>query len=303
MKVLITGGTGFVGKVIVRQLLESGDEVVVLTRNVAKAALALGSKCKYYQWSDTQTEPPLEAFQGVDGIINLMGESIASKKWDEPQKEAIRSSRIVGTAKLLEGVKKSGQKPRVLVSTSAVGIYGSRGAEEINEESPLGNDFLASVCKDWEAEALKAKSLNMRVAIVRVGVVLGRGGGALSKMLPIFKLGLGGPAGDGKQFMSWIHVEDLATMYIECLKKDVYQGVYNATAPYPATNADFTKALSRVLHRPAFFKAPAFAMKALMGDMSSIILEGQKVLPVKMKEKNFRFRYPTLEMALKETAY
>jgi uncharacterized protein len=302
MKVVVTGATGFVGQVLVRQLLDGGHEVVVLTRNIARAALSLGSKCQYFQWTDIETLPPVEAFEGVDGVVNLMGETI-SKRWDEEQKKKIVSSRINATRRLIEAIEKTNLKPKVFVSTSAVGVYGNRGAEELNESSELADDFLANVCKDWENEANKARNLGLRVAIIRVGVVLGRGGGALQKMLPIFKLGGGGPVGSGNQYMSWVHIEDLASMYIEALKNENIKGVLNGTAPYPATNADFSKMLGKVLRRPAFMPAPAFAMKLVFGEMSQILLEGQKVLPEKFKENNFSYRYPTLEIALKETAY
>ncbi len=303
MRVLVTGATGFVGKRVVEQLLDNGMEVVVVTRNIAKAALSLGSKCKYYQWLNTLEKPPVEAFNGVDGIINLMGEGIADKRWDEAQKQKIYESRIVSTQKLLDVIKELPVKPKVMVSTSAVGVYGDRQDEEISEESAVGNDFLAGVCKDWEREANKASELGMRVAIIRTGVVLGRGGGALKKMLPIFKLGAGGPVGSGQQYMSWIHVDDLASMYVEALKNDTIKGPLNGTAPYPATSKDFAKTLGKTLHRPAFAPAPAFAIKLAFGEMSDVLLKGQKVLPLKFKEKKFRYRYPTLEMALKETAF
>ena len=302
MKVVITGGTGFVGKVIIRQLLSSGHEVVVLTRNVAKAAISLGSNCQYFQWDDVKTPPPAVAFEGSDGVINLMGESI-SQRWDEEHKKEIHDSRIIGTSSLVNTLKNLKQMPKVLVSTSAIGIYGNRVTENLDENSSVADDFLGSLCKDWEAEAKKANAIGMRVVIIRTGVVIGRGGGALKKMLPIFKLGVGGPVGSGKQFMSWIHIEDLAAMYIEALKNDSMIGTFNGTAPYPATNADFTKEMGKVLRRPAVLPAPAFAMKLAFGEMSQILLEGQKVLPEKFKEFNFRYRYPTLEMALKETAY
>jgi hypothetical protein len=300
MKVVVTGATGFVGQVIVKKLLASGHEVVVLTRNVAKAAILLGNDCKYFQWNDSHSVPPVEALEGTDGVINLMGETI-SKRWDEQQKKKIYHSRIDGTRRLVEAIEKLSKKPKVFVSTSAVGIYGNRDSEEVTESSSLANDFLANVCKDWENEANKAKNHGMRVVIVRVGVVLGKGSAALSKMLPVFKLGAGGPVGSGKQYMSWIHVEDLANIYIEALNDSTYQGVYNGTSPNPATNKDFSHTLGRVLSRPAFAPAPGFMMKLIFGEMSQILLEGQKVLPKKIREKNFRFRYPTLEMALTES--
>jgi uncharacterized protein (TIGR01777 family) len=300
MKVVITGATGFVGQVIVKQLLAAGDEVIVLTRNVARAAITLGSSCRYYQWNENEELPPLEALEGADGIINLMGESI-SKRWDENQKKKIYNSRIFGTRKLVEAMEKLKKKPSVFVSTSAIGVYGNRGPEEINEASTVGSDFLAKVCLDWENEANKARNQEARVAIIRVGIVLGHGGGALAQMLPIFKLGGGGPLGSGRQFMSWIHIDDLASMYVEALKNHEIKGVLNGTSPYPVTNAEFTKVLGKVVRRPAFLPAPSFAIKIAFGEMSQILLEGQKVLPVKFKEAKFRFRMPTLEMALKES--
>ncbi len=300
MKVVVTGATGFVGQVIVKQLLAAGDEVIVLTRNVAKAAISLGSTCRYYQWDDMESLPPAEALEGADGVINLMGESI-SKRWDENQKKKIYNSRISGTRKIVEAFEKLNHKPKVFVSTSAIGIYGNRGAEELNESSNVADDFLAKVCKDWENEANKARNHGARVAIIRVGIVIGKNGGALAQMLPIFKLGGGGPLGSGKQYMSWIHIEDLASMYIEALKNNEIKGVLNGTSPYPVTNAEFTKVLGKVLRRPAFLPAPSFAIKIAFGEMSQILLEGQKVLPVKFKEAKFRFRVPTLEMAIKES--
>lgn len=302
MKVLITGATGFVGRVIVRQLLSAGDEVVVLTRHVPGAALVLGSGCKFHQWKNLSEAPPAEAFMGVDAVINLAGEGIADKRWDDRQKKRIYNTRIDGTRQLVGGMRTSGVK--TLVSTSAIGIYGPRGDEEITETGVAADDFLARVCKDWEKEAEVAKDFGARVAILRVGVVLGRGGGALKKMLPIFKLGGGGPVGSGDQWMSWIHVEDLASMYVRAAREKSFVGVFNATAPYPAKNRDFSKTLGNVLKRPAFAPAPAFIMKLVFGEMSTVILDGQRVLPKRMHdEAHFHYRYATLEMALKETAY
>lgn len=303
MKVLVTGATGFVGKVVVRQLLEAGEQVVVLTRNIPKAALTLGSQCEYFQWADTNELPDVAAFKGVDAVINLMGEGIADKKWTDEQKKIIYNSRINGTQKLVEVISKLEKKPSVFVSTSAIGIYGNRGPEELTEESSTGSDFLAHLCKEWEKEASKVKEHVKRLILIRVGVVLGHNGGALKKMLLPFKLGLGGPLGSGNQYMSWIHVEDLAGMYVEALKNESLNGIFNGTAPYPATNKEFTTTLGKTLKRPTVLPAPAFAIKAIFGEMSTVLLDGQKVLPKKFKDINYRYRYPTLEMALKETAY
>jgi uncharacterized protein (TIGR01777 family) len=303
MKVLVTGASGFVGKRVVKQLLDAGDQVVVLTRNVSKAALKLGGQCDYVQWPDSSTLPPEEAFKGVDGVIHLMGEGIAETRWSEEQKTKIYDSRINSTHNLIEVMKKLNKKPEVFVSASGVGIYGNRGSETVTEESSTADDFLAKVCTDWENEANAAKSFGVRVAIIRTGVVLGRNGGALQKMLPIFKLGIGGPVGTGEQYMSWIHVDDLAAMYIESVRNKTIEGVYNGTAPYPATNLEFTKCLGRALKKPTVIPAPAIMLKLIFGEMSQILLEGQRVLPTKFKSKAFRYKYPTLEMALKETAF
>lgn len=301
MKFLVTGATGFVGQRVVKQLTDGGDQVVVLTRNIAKGALYFGNKCQYFLWSDTSTLPPKEAFDGVDVIINLMGEGIADKRWDEKQKKKIYDSRIVATNNLIEVIKDLPKKPQALISASAVGIYGNRGDEEISEGSSTADDFLARICKDWEQSAYKAKDFGLRTAIIRIGVVIGKNGGALKKMLPIFKLGAGGPVGSGKQFMSWIHVDDIASMFVRAGKDTSFEGVFNGTAPYPATSKDFAKELGKVLHRPAFAPAPSIALKLVFGEMSQVLLDGQKVLPVKFKEKKFNYKYPTLEMALTES--
>lgn len=303
MKILVTGATGLVGKRIVKQLLKQDHQVHVLTRNMAKGLVELGKHCQFFLWEDTSVMPPVEAFQGVEGIINLMGEGIADKKWSKTQKEKIYESRITSTRRIIERLKELPHKPHVLISTSAVGIYGNRGDEEINETSRLGSqdDFLTDVCMNWEKEALAAQDLGMRVAIIRTGVVLAQDGGALKKMLPIFKLGGGGPVGFGKQYMSWIQVEDIASMYVFALTHDNVEGIYNGTAPTPATSKDFAKTLGKVLHRPAFAPAPSFMLKLVFGEMSQVLLDGQKVIPQNFMKAGFRFKYPNLEMALTET--
>lgn len=301
MKVLVTGASGFVGRRVVAQLLQKKHHVVVLTRSIAKAAVACGSDCQYVQWGDMTTPPPAEAFDGVDAVINLMGENIGEKKWDEAQKKKIYDSRISGTRVLIDGMRGLAKKPRVLVNASAIGIYGVRGDEAIDENASTGSDFLAGVCKDWETEANKAKELGLRVVLMRTGVVFGKNGGALKKMLLPFKLGIAGKLGSGKQYMSWIQVDDLASMYVEAVEDSTMSGPFNAVSPYPVTNAEFTKVLGRTLGRPTLFPAPAFVIRKALGEMSTIVLDGQKVLPVKFKDKKFQFRSATLEKTLKES--
>lgn len=304
MRILVFGGTGFVGRELVKQLLEAGDKVVIVTRHIPRAMMILGDRCEFHQRANAQDAVPEAAMKGVDTVINLMGEGIADKRWTELQKKRIYNSRIDGTRRIVEAFQRAGaQAPKALVSTSAVGIYGPRGDEELTENAAPAEDFLARLCLDWEAEACAVEKLGARLAIIRVGMVIGRGG-ALKKMLPVFKLGAGGKLGSGKQWMSWIHVTDLAGMYVRAAKESALRGIFNGTSRYPATNAEFTKVLGKVLHRPALAPAPAFAIKLMFGEMSTVLLDGQKVLPGRMHEElHFHYRYPTLEMALKETAY
>ena len=301
MKVVVTGASGFVGRVIVKELLKEGHEVHVLTRNVTKAALVLGSKCRYFQWASLSEKPPVEALKGAHSIIHLLGEGLADKRWDEDKKKKIYDSRIQSTRRLVEALEElKADAPKALVSTSAVGVYGTHGDEVLTESSETGSDFLAKVCVDWEVEANKAEKLGVRVAIIRVGMVIGKNGGALKKMLPVFKLGVGGPLGSGKQWMSWVHVDDLARMYVLAATNSSFKGVYNGVSPTPVTNKNFSYTLGRVLCRPAFAPAPAFAIKMAFGEMSVVLLEGQKVLPERMSAVKFHFRYPTVDIALRD---
>ena len=304
MRILVFGGTGFVGRELVKQLLQAGDQVVVVTRHIPRAILILGDRCEFHQWGSAQDAVPEAAMAGVDAVINLMGEGIADKRWSELQKKRIYNSRIDGTRRIVEAFQRAGANaPKALVSTSAVGIYGPQGDQELTENSAPAEGFLARLCRDWEAEARAVEKLGARLVIIRVGMVIGRGG-ALKKMLPVFKLGAGGKLGSGKQWMSWIHVTDLAGMYVRAAKETNMRGVFNGTSRYPATNAEFTKVLGKVLHRPAIAPAPAFAVKMMFGEMSTVMLDGQKVMPQRMQEElHFHYRYPTLEMALKETAF
>jgi uncharacterized protein (TIGR01777 family) len=300
MKILLTGATGFIGRSLVTELLKENHEVNVLTRNVANAALLLSNRCHYFYW-DTKVTIPETAFKGVDVVINLMGEGIADKKWSDDQKKLIYNSRIDGTRKLVEAIAQLKVKPKAFISTSAIGIYGDRGEETIKEDSKLGDDFLARLCKDWENEANKAQELGLRVAIIRVGIVVGNKGGVLKKMVPPFKFGVGGRIGSGRQYMSWIFVEDLARMFIWLANHKDARGIYNGTAPYPETNKQFSKVLASLLNRPALFPAPESLITKIFGEMSVILLGGQKVLPSKFQAEDFRFKSPSLEIALKQS--
>lgn len=299
MKVLVTGASGFVGKNLCQKLDELGHQVHVLSTNVALAAINLSSKYKFFTWNNRDL-PPAEAFEGVEAIIHLAGDNIAGGRWTEDKKKRIYDSRIFSTKLLCEAIKAYKPNLKSFVSTSAVGIYGNRPTGEVTEaEEKLANDFLGKVCQDWENKVWEYKSVLPRTTILRVGVVLGKNGGALAKMLLPFKLGLGGPLGLGKQMMSWIHMDDLVNLYIEAMTNDKYSGVVNAVSPNPKSNKDFSKALGRALSRPVIFPVPSPMVELMFGEMSQILLDGQKVIPAKALENGFQFNYADIDKALK----
>lgn len=295
MKVLITGGTGFIGKRLVEVLSKKENiEIAVLTRGSTKNF----GKINYYHW-DPEKNIPTAALEGVDALINLMGENLSSKRWTEKQKKILEDSRVKNTELLLTALKKNNQGCKKIISASAIGIYPKNTDRELTEETELDTDFLGDLCKNWEDQINLFKDCERKV-IIRFGVVLGKGGGALSKMLPIFKLGLGGKIGSGSQYMSWIHLNDLVNIIVEALLNERYHGVLNGVAPKPVTNLEFTKALAKALNRPAIFPVPAFILKILMGEMSSIVLDGEKVIPKNLNKIGFNFKYPTIDLALSE---
>ncbi|MCF8034338.1 MAG: TIGR01777 family oxidoreductase [Desulfarculaceae bacterium] len=299
MKVLVTGGSGFVGTTLCARLLEAGHEVSVLTRS-QKGAERLPQGVAPLLGDPTAQGPWQDQAAAHDAFVNLAGASIFNR-WSMEYKALIRSSRILTTRNLVQamGRRPEGSAPAVLVSASAVGYYGPRGDEELSEDDQPGSDFLASVCMDWEGEALQARDLGARVVCARFGIVLGTGGGALGQMLPLFRLGLGGPLGSGQQWFSWIHQQDLVGALIFCLEKDM-SGPANCCAPAPVTNRELAASLGRVLHRPAFLPAPGFAIKLAMGEMGSMVLTGQRVLPQALLRAGFSFQFPELEGALRD---
>ena len=308
MRVVVTGATGFVGKELTKSLIDRGHQVVVLTRNVASAVLVLGNIPKFQHW-DVQVPAPMNEivakFGAIDAVINLMGQNIAEKRWSEEQKEKIMHSRTISTENLLKGIRgynESGkEKLKVFISTSAVGIYGTRGSEELGETTEINpQDFLAQVCQQWEEVARSAKDLVERVAILRVGVVLGKGAGVMSKMLPLFMRNLGGKLGSGQQYMSWIHIQDLVKIYCMALEDDRFKDEINATAPRPVTNQVFVNTLAKVLHKWAFFPAPSFMLNLFLGEMSTMLVNGQRVMPKKCLSFHFEYEFPLLEKALKD---
>lgn len=296
MKVTVTGATGLIGTALVAALKERGDEVTVLSRNPDQAARELGVEA--VAWDPMAEPAPSSAISGRDGVVHLAGEPVA-QRWTESVKRSIRASRDLGTANLVAGIAASEPRPGVLVSSSAVGYYGKHGAEIIDESAPAGNDFLAEVCVEWERRARAAEELGLRVVIVRTGVVLDSGGGALKTMLPPFRAGVGGPVAGGRQYMPWIHLDDIVGIYLAALDGEGWSGPVNGTAPEPVTNADFSKALGRALGRPAIFPVPAFAIRTLYGEMAEIVTEGQRAVPARTLESGYVFQQPELDAALR----
>jgi uncharacterized protein (TIGR01777 family) len=298
MRVTATGATGTIGRALVRELGERGDEVTVLSRDAGRAAAALGVEAS--AWRDPKAEPPpAEALSGRDAVVHLLGETVA-QRWSGEAKREIRESRVLATRRLVEALAAlpDGERPRVLVSQSAVGWYGARGDEPVGEQEPAGFDFLAGVVRDWEEEALGARELGLRVVTTRTGVVLAPEGGALEKMLPFFKLGIGGPVAGGRQYVPWIHLDDVVGAIAFCLRAEL-DGPVNLTAPEPVTNRELSKTLGRVLRRPAFAPVPALAVRTLYGEMASIVTTGQRAVPRRLEEAGYRFRQPDLEAALR----
>jgi hypothetical protein len=296
MKILITGGTGFVGKQLTSRLIEDGHEVTILTRSM-KGVKGTSPGMSYLEGDPTKRGPWQEAIKNHDAVINLAGASIFSK-WTEEHKKAIRESRVNTTRNIVEGVPLPSQKQFTLLSTSAVGYYGFCGDEELAEDSPSGNDFLARIALEWEGEALKARDKGARVVITRFGIVMGEKGGALSQMIPLFKKYIGGPIGNGKQWFSWVHIKDLAEAFAFLLKHSEISGPVNVCSPNPVRNKDLANALGKALHKPSFLPAPGFMVKLVLGEFGSVILEGQRVIPRKLLESGFTFQYPGIEKAL-----
>jgi hypothetical protein len=302
MRVFVTGGTGLVGTRLVRQLTARKDEVVLLTRRPGAARDRFGTGVEVVEGDPTKAGGWMEAVDRCDAVINLAGENIFNKRWRQRFRELLHSSRVEGTANVVAALARRPHRddgsPKVLVNASAIGYYGVHGDEEITEESPPGNDFLASICIEWEKKANEGQALGLRVALVRVGIVLDREGGALAKMLTPFKLFVGGPVGSGRQWMSWIHHEDMVGLFLLGLDHSQATGPINGTAPNPVTNKQFAKALGKAMHRPSFFKTPGFMLRLTLGKVAEVITTGQRVLPKKALQLGYQFRFPELDAAL-----
>lgn len=291
MRILITGGSGFIGQALCEQLQRAGHRLTVWSRHPRQAAQRL---------SGVHVIEDLAEANEIEAVVNLAGAPIVARRWSTQRKQEIRDSRIGVTEKLLRWMAPQLRRPHVLVSGSAVGYYGPRDDTPLDESAPAGEDFAALLCRDWEHEAMEAEALGLRVCRLRTGVVLGANGGALEKMLLPFRLGLGGPMGDGRQWLSWIHREDLVNLIQWLLEHEQAGGAYNGTAPEPVPQREFARTLGRVLHRPAVLPMPAFALRLALGEAASMLLTGQRVLPVHAMAEGFMFRYPNLQGALRE---
>lgn len=299
MRVLITGATGTIGLALADALRARGDQVVALSRDPERGQRVLGDGPEVYGWADPVGEPPPEeALRGSDAVVHLLGEPIA-QRWSDDAKQRIRDSRIKSTQQLVQGLTglADGERPGVLVSQSAVGYYGSRGEAPLDEQSSAGHDFLAEVVVAWERAAASAPGA-MRIVYTRTGVVLSSSGGALAKMLPFFKLGVGGPVAGGKQYVPWIHLDDVVGGLICCLDESAAAGPVNLTAPRPVTNGELSSALGHVLGRPALLPVPGLAVKLLYGEMAEIVTGGQRALPARLSELGYGFRHTEIEAAL-----
>jgi uncharacterized protein (TIGR01777 family) len=292
MRVVLTGATGTIGRAVAARLQERGDRVVALARDRSRAAQRLGANVEAHEWRALSEQLPPEALSGADGVIHLLGEPI-SQRWTAAAKQRIRDSRVLSTRHLVAGLRRlpGTERPRVLVSQSATGFYGPRNSQPVDESTSAGDGFLADLVVAWEAEALSAADM-MRVAVTRTGVVLSKEGGALAKMLPFFRLGIGGPVAGGRQYVPWVHLQDGTAALVRCLDDDSAQGAINVTSSNPVTNAELSRALGHALGRPAFLPVPGFALHALYGEMAQLVVTGQRVVPARLERMSFDLRYP-----------
>ena len=301
MRVALTGATGTIGGALVRKLVDRGDGVVALARDARRARKRLGGAVAVHEWPEpTQAPPPAAALAGVDAVVHLLGEPV-DQRWTAGAKRSIRDSRVASTH-LLAGALRAlddAERPRVLVSQSATGYYGPRDGRPLDEEAPPGDGFLAGVVVEWEREA-RAAAPAVRVVTTRTGVVLSPSGGALGRMLPFFRLGIGGPVAGGHQYVPWVHLDDVVGALLRCVDDDRLEGPVNVTAPEPVTNAELARALGRVLGRPAVLPVPALAVRTLYGEMAEVVTTGQRVVPGVLQRLGHEFAHPQLEPALRD---
>ena len=294
MKILITGASGLIGKALQKSFLGKGHEVLLVSRSEPKSD-------QYIRWNVDSgfSDEDLARLEGLDAVVHLAGESISGLRWTDEKKKAIRDSRVLGTRSVIEAFAKLDNKPKVFISGSAIGFYGDRGDSEMTEASPAGDTFLSVVCKEWEAESRRAEDMGIRTVLPRTGIVLSKDGGALSVMLTPFKFGVGGVVGSGKQWMSWVSLDDVVAALNFALENGDLRGAINVVAPHPVTNEEFTKTLGEVLYRPTILPLPEFAVNLVFGEMGdALLLDSTKVLPKRLQDAGFKFKFTELKPAL-----
>ena len=297
MRVLITGGTGSIGRELAASLAGDGHDVILLSRN-SEQVTGLPAVVRVERWDGRTGEGWSSLGDGADAIVNLAGENIGADRWTTERKERIRQSRLNAGRAVVETVTRVTRKPRVVIQASAVGYYGPHGPEQISEETPAGQDFLAQVCVDWEASTVPVEALGVRRAVIRTGVALSKRGGALPRMMLPFRFFMGGRLGNGRQWVPWIHIKDEVRAIRFLIENESASGAFNLTAPHPVTNAEFAHTLGRQLNRPSFVPAPAFALRTLFGEMATILLDGQRAVSQRLSQLGFDFEFPELGPAL-----
>lgn len=293
MKILITGASGLVGKELQKSFAEKGYEMLLASRSEPKDD-------NHIQWTIDEGFAEPEKLEGVDVVVHLAGENVSGGiRWTDEKKKAIRDSRVLGTRNVVDAISKLKKKPHTFIASSAIGFYGERGDEEVTESSAAGDNFLAGVCKEWEAESRRAEDAGIRTVLLRTGIVLSKDGGALGTMLTPFKLGVGGVVGSGKQWMSWISMDDEIAIINYAIENENIRGAVNAVAPNPVTNEEFTKTLGEVLYRPTFIPLPEFAVSMIFGEMGdALLLASTKVMPKRLEDAGFEFKFPNLKEAV-----
>jgi uncharacterized protein (TIGR01777 family) len=300
VKIIVAGGTGFIGSALVRELIRKGHELVLLSRTLRKNE---GQGPRYLEWDGKSLGPWAEEIETADALINLSGEPVAAKRWSASRKEVILQSRVLPTRVLVDAMSGAVRKPKVLINASAAGFYGDVPDGDIFETSPKGSGFLAETCGQWEKEALRAEALGVRTVLLRTGIVIGKNGGALSKMVPPFLFFAGGPLGSGRQWVPWIHRQDLVNIIFFALENGAISGPVNAASPCPVTMRDLCGALGEVLQRPSWLPVPSFVLRMMLGEMSGMLLGGQKAVPKALLDHHFVFQFPDVRAALREVLH
>ena len=299
-KIIITGATGLIGKKLVNSLIEKKYEVVVFSRDLQKAKLQLPNVKEFVEWDYKKPEKWKSSLEKIDGVIHLAGVNLFARRWNKEFKKEILDSRQISTKNLVEAIKQCISKPKVFISASGIGFYGDRNDEELNDSSTPGKDFVADVCKIWEFESQQLSKINLRNVQIRTGLVLSTEDGALKQMLPAFKMFFGGPLGNGKQWSSWLHIDDIVGIYLYALENETITGPLNAVSPHPVMMKYLAKTLGKILKRPSIFSVPNFILKLVVGEAAEVVTASQRVIPDKLVKNGYKFKFTKLEDALRD---